>query len=326
MNPAIRSPQLTNRHRILALAGGVGGAKLAHGLAQRLDPDQLAIVVNTGDDFEHMGLLICPDLDTVLYNLAEVSHPGQGWGRAEESFGVLDELRRLGHEAWFLLGDRDIALHLLRRQMLDAGTTLTAVTANLAQRLGIAHTVLPMSDQPVRTVIQTPDGELSFQEYFVHRRCQPTMVGMRLAGLDQAQPSPAVVAALAAAGVVVVCPSNPYVSIDPILALNGMRDLVASRPTVAVSPIVGGQALKGPAAKMMAEIGVEVSALGVARHYAGLLAGFVIDHADAELAPAIRDLGMEVFVTDVVMSDWAGRARLAAETLVFAQELAGETV
>lgn len=312
-------------HRIAALAGGVGGAKLAHGLAQHLDPDRLSIIVNTGDDFEHLGLLICPDLDTVLYNLAEINHPGQGWGRDEESFRVLAELRQLDHDAWFLLGDKDIALHLLRRQMLDAGHSLSDIAASLARKLGVLQPVIPMSDQPVRTIILTRDGDLPFQEYFVHRRCQPTMLGMRLDGLEQSQPSPAAAATLAGADAVVLCPSNPFVSIDPILSLAGVRRWVAAKPTIAVSPIVGGQALKGPAAKMMTEMGVEVSALGVARHYAGLLDGFVIDRADADLAPAIRDLGMKVLVADTVMTGKAERKRLAAETLAFICSLMGET-
>jgi LPPG:FO 2-phospho-L-lactate transferase len=238
---------------------------------------------------------------------------------------VLDELKRLGHDAWFLLGDKDIALHLRRRQLLDAGHSLTAIAAALGQNLGLAHPVLPMSDQPVRTIILTPDGELPFQEYFVHRRCQPTMLGMRFDGLDQARPAPAVVAALSAADAVILCPSNPYVSLGPILALPGLRQLAATKPIVAVSPIIAGQALKGPAAKMMAEMGGEVSALGVARHFAGLLTGFVIDHADADLAPAIRDLGMQVLATDALMADKAGRTRLAAETLAFAHCLLGAT-
>ncbi len=300
---------------IVALAGGVGGAKLAHGLAQHVDPGHLTIVVNTGDDFEHLGLLICPDIDTVLYNLAEVNHPVQGWGRVEESFQVLAEVQHLGHDAWFRLGDRDIALHLLRRQSLDAGKTLTAVTAGLAQRLGVVHPVLPMSDEPVRTIIHTPEGDLTFQEYFVHRRCGPAMLGMTLAGLDRAQPSAQVMAALAAADAVIFCPSNPYVSLDPILALPGVRAAVAAVPAVAVSPIVGGQALKGPAAKMMSELGVEVSALGVARHYGDLLTGFVLDQTDTSLAPAVEALGMRVLATDTIMDDKAGRARLAAEVL-----------
>ena len=246
----------------------------------------------------------------MLYNLAGVQHPVQGWGRAEDTFRVLEEAQRLGHDAWFLLGDRDIALHLLRRQALAAGHTLTAVIADLARRLGIAHPVLPMSDQPVRTVICTPEGDLPFQEYFVHRRCQPTMLGMRLDGLDRAHPTPQVEAAIAAADVIVLCPSNPYVSIDPILALPGVREMAAAKPTIAVSPIIGGQALKGPAAKMMAELGVEVSALGVARHYVGLIDGFVLDRADGDLAPAVAALGMQTLVVDTVMND-AGRAGAA---------------
>ncbi|RUA17234.1 MAG: 2-phospho-L-lactate transferase, partial [Clostridia bacterium] len=193
--------------RVAALAGGVGGAKLAHGLAQILPPEQLTIIVNTGDDFEHLGLTICPDVDTVLYNLAGVNNSKFGWGRADETFHVLTETKRLGHDAWFLLGDKDIALHLLRRQMLDAGMSLTGVILELARRLGVAHRVLPMSDQPVRTMILTPEGELLFQEYFVHRRTEPVMLGMRLAGIDDARASDAVLSALDAADAVIFCPS-----------------------------------------------------------------------------------------------------------------------
>ncbi len=305
---------------VVALAGGVGGAKLAHGLAQHLAPDQLTIVVNTGDDFEHLGLLICPDIDTVLYNLAEVQHPQQGWGRADESFTVLEESKRLGHDAWFRLGDRDIALHLLRRQMLDSGLTLTEVTLELARRLGIEHPVLPMSDQPVRTIIRTPEGEMPFQEYFVHQRTEPIMLGMRLEGLDQAQPSAAVSTALAGADLIIFCPSNPYVSIDPILALPGVREACRARPTIAVSPIIGGVALKGPAAKMMSEQGADVSATGVARHYADLLNGFVLDQADAHLAEQVSAMGIQPLVTDTIMRNKADRARLAGEVLNFAYQ------
>ncbi len=303
--------------KVVVLAGGVGGAKLAHGLAQILPPDQLTIIVNTGDDFEHLGLTICPDIDTVLYNLAEVNHPEQGWGRADESFHVLEEAKRLGHDAWFLLGDKDIALHLLRREMLDAGLSLTEVTLDLARRLGVAHPVLPMSDQPVRTVILTPEGPMPFQEYFVHRRTKPVMLGMRLEGLAQARPTEAVRRALEEADAIVFAPSNPFVSIGPILALPGVRERIAAKPTLAVSPIIGGQALKGPAAKMMAEQGLEVSAAGVARHYAGLVDGFVLDAADAGLAEAVEALGMRAFVTDTIMRDKAGRKRVAREVLGF---------
>ena len=308
--------------RVVVLAGGVGGAKLAHGLAQILPPEQLTVVVNTGDDFEHLGLTICPDIDTVLYNLAGVNHPEQGWGRADESFHVLEEAKRLGHDAWFLLGDKDIALHLLRREMLDKGLSLTEVTLELARRLGVAHPVLPMSDQPVRTVILTPEGPMPFQEYFVRRRTEPVMQGMRLEGLAQARPTEQVRRALEEADAVVFAPSNPFVSIGPILALPGVRERIAAKPTLAVSPIIGGQALKGPAAKMMQEQGLEVSAAGVARHYAGLVNGFVLDRADEGLAAEVAALGMRAFVTDTIMRDKAGRRRLAEEVLLFVRELA----
>ena len=306
---------------IVALAGGVGGAKLAHGLAQILPPGQLTIIVNTGDDFEHLGLTICPDIDTVLYNLAEVNNPQFGWGRADESFHVLEETKRLGHDAWFMLGDKDIALHLLRRQMLDAGLSLTEITLDLARRLGIQHAVLPMSDQPVRTMIDTPEGEMPFQEYFVHRRTEPVMLGMRLAGLDEARASDVALSALDAADAVVFCPSNPFVSIGPILALPGVRERIAQTPTIAVSPIIGGRALKGPAAKMMQEQGLEVSAVGVAQHYAGLVDGFVLDEADAGLDEVVRALGMTPLVTDSIMRDKADRRRLAVEVLSWVREL-----
>jgi len=312
------------RGKMVALAGGVGGAKLAHGLAQVLPPEQLTIIVNTGDDFERLGLTICPDIDTVLYNLAEVNNPTLGWGRADESFHVLEETKRLGHDAWFLLGDKDIALHLLRRKMLDAGLSLTEVTLDLARRLGVAHPVLPMSDQPVRTVILTPEGPLPFQEYFVRRRTEPTMLGMRLEGLAQARPTEQVRAALDEADAIIFCPSNPFVSIGPILALPGVRERIAAKPTLAVSPIIGGQALKGPAAKMMKEQGLEVSALGVAQHYAGLVDGFVLDERDAGLADAVRALGMTPFVTDSIMRDKADRRRLAVKALGFVERLMEE--
>jgi len=307
--------------KVVALAGGVGGAKLAHGLAQILPPERLTIVVNTGDDFEHLGLTICPDIDTVLYNLAEVNNPAFGWGRANETFHVLEETKRLGHDAWFMLGDKDIALHLLRRQMLDAGITLTEVTLDLARRLGVSHPVLPMSDQPVRTMIRTPEGELPFQEYFVHRRTEPVMLGMRLAGIDEAQASDVVLSALDAADAVVFCPSNPFVSIGPILALSGVRERVAQTPTIAISPIIGGRALKGPAAKMMAEQGLEVSALGVAQHYAGLVDGFVLDEADAGLEEAVRALDMTPLIANSIMHNAADRKRLATEVLALAEQL-----
>jgi LPPG:FO 2-phospho-L-lactate transferase len=241
---------------IVALAGGVGGAKLAYGLYRALG-ERLAVVVNTGDDCEHWGLTVCPDLDTVMYNLAGINNPEFGWGLAGETQRALAMMQRYGGESWFGLGDGDLATHLLRTQRLRSGLNLTEVTFELKAALGIAAELLPMSDQPVRTVVQTDEGLLPFQRYFVQRRCEPRLLGLEFAGLEAARPSPSVLAALAKASAVVLCPSNPYLSLDPILLLPGLAERLRAftGPVVAVSPIVGGQALKGPAAKIMAELG-----------------------------------------------------------------------
>lgn len=310
--------------RVVALAGGVGGAKLAHGLALCLPPEQLSVVVNTGDDFEHLGLHVAPDLDTVMYTLAGLANSATGWGLAGETWNCLGAIRRLGGPDWFALGDHDLATHLVRTQRLGEGQSLTALTSALAQALGVRPQLLPMSDAPVRTLVATDEGELAFQDYFVARQCRPRVSGFRFAGLEAAQPTPEVMAALGAANVVVLCPSNPFVSLAPILDLPGVRAaLLACRrrggAVVAVTPIVAGQALKGPAAKMLAELGLEVSAVAVARAYAGLLTGFVLDAADGQLEPAIRALGTQVLVTDTIMRSEADRQRLAEETLAFAQ-------
>lgn len=307
---------------IVALAGGVGGAKLAHGLAQVLPPEQLAVVVNTGDDFEHLGLYIAPDLDTVMYTLAGLANPETGWGQRDETWSFLDALARLGAPTWFRLGDRDLATHVERTRLLRAGGTLTKITQALSQALGVGPAVLPMSDQPAPTLVDTDEGVLPFQEYFVHRRCEPRVRAVRLGA---AAPAPAALAALEAAAAVVICPSNPFLSVDPILGLPGVRERLAGKPVVAVSPIVGGQALKGPAAKMLAELGLEVSATSVAAHYQGLAAGFVLDEVDAALRPAIEALGLRVLVTDTVMRSAADRARLAAETLAFTRTLIAQS-
>ncbi|MBL8056905.1 MAG: 2-phospho-L-lactate transferase [Anaerolineales bacterium] len=303
---------------IVALAGGVGGAKLAHGLAHNLSPAELTIVVNTGDDFEHLGLWIAPDLDTVLYTLAGLANPETGWGQRDETWNCLQALGRLGAPTWFGLGDRDLATHLERTRRRRAGATLTEVTAALCQAWGIGPRVLPMADAPAPTLVETDEGVLAFQEYFVHRRCAPRVQAVRLTA---AEPAPAVLAALEAAAAVVICPSNPFLSVDPILNLPGLRERLAGKPVAAVSPIVGGQALKGPAAKLLAELGREVSAVAVAAHYQGLAAGFVLDQVDAALAPAIEALGLRVRVTDTVMRSDADRARLAQETLAFVHSL-----
>lgn len=309
---------------VVALAGGVGGAKLAYGLYRRLAA-RLTVVVNTGDDFEHWGLVVCPDLDTVMYNLAGLSHPEQGWGLAGETFSCLTAMARYGGETWFRLGDGDLATHLLRTRWLREGCSLTEVTHRLRTALGVQAAILPMSNQPVRTVVHTDEGTLPFQHYFVRRRCEPRVLSLRYEGLEAARPTPQVLAALDAAEAVVLCPSNPYLSLDPILLLPGLAERLRAfaGPVVAVSPIVGGQALKGPAAKIMAELGVDVSATSVAAHLAGRLRldGFVLDAADAALADAVAALGVTPLVADTVMRSAADKERLAEVVLAFARSL-----
>ena len=312
---------MTDR-QIIALAGGVGGAKLALGLARTLPADRLTVAVNTADDFEHWGLYICPDLDTVTYTLAGVANPETGWGLKDETWNVLEAMAKVGGETWFRLGDKDLAKHLERTRRLKAGESLSSIMIDLARRLETGTRIVPMSDQPVRTLVTTPDGELAFQDWFVRLRCEPVVRSVRFAGVEQAMPHPALADLRAAAGVI-VCPSNPFVSVAPILALPGVRDALkgARCPRVAVTPIVGGQAIKGPAAKMLAELGHDVSALGVARFYQGLIDGFVLDAQDAGLAPQIEALGMRVRVADTMMRDDGDKKRLAATTLEFMDEL-----
>ena len=311
----------------VALSGGVGGAKLALGLSRVLAGDSLTVVCNTADDFDHLGLRVCPDLDTVMYTLGGISNRDTGWGQAHETWSFLEALSLLGGETWFRLGDRDLATHVERTRRLRAGETLTEVTAALCGALGIAARVLPMSDDPVRTVVRTATGELSFQHYFVRDACAPTVSGFRFDGIDKARPSPAFLEGLEdeAIAAILVCPSNPFVSVDPVLALDGVETALRRTrvPVVAVSPIVGGAAIKGPAAKMMAEIGMPVTAVGVARHYRerDLLDGFVIDDADAGQAAEIEDLGLPTLVTGTVMETLADRERLARETFDFACRL-----
>ncbi len=300
---------------IVALSGGVGGAKLVSGLVGHLGEAAVVAVVNTGDDFDYLGLRICPDLDSVLYALAGLNDEQRGWGRRDETWRFQESLRQLGADPWFQLGDSDLAVHVLRTDGLRRGLGLAEVTARLVQGLGLGVRLLPMSDDPVATVVATPLGDLPFQDYFVRRRCEPVCLGVRFEGAAVAK-EPAALAALAREGSlsgIVICPSNPIVSIDPILGIGGIRRLLEERrcPAVAVSPIVGGAALKGPAAKMMSELGMEASALGVARHYAGLVDGMVIDVRDAAEASAIRALGLAVQVTDTIMVDDDARRRLA---------------
>ena len=305
--------------KIVALAGGVGGAKLAHGLAQVLPPEDLTVIVNTGDDFEHYGLYICPDLDTVCYTLAGIANPETGWGRANETWNAIENSAKLGGLDWFKLGDKDLGTHLERTRRLEEGYSLSQITRDFCKAWGIQHTVLPMSDKPVRTFVETEEGELAFQEYFVHRRCEPRVKGFWFDGVEQAEPVRGAHEAIQAADAVIICPSNPWVSIDPILRvlsplLSGERSGVRS---VAVSPIIGGQAVKGPAAKMYRELGIEPSALAVAKHYQGLVTDFVLDHIDEQLNESVKGLSMRTYVTNTLMKSHEDRKRLATDLLKF---------
>ncbi|MCA2000380.1 MAG: 2-phospho-L-lactate transferase [Chloroflexi bacterium] len=306
--------------KIVALAGGVGGAKLTHGLAQILPPEDLTVIVNTGDDFEHLGLSISPDLDTVCYTLAGLANPETGWGRKDETWNVIANIEKLGGAGWFRLGDQDIATHIERTRRLKDGKALSQVTREFCEAWGVKQTVLPMSDSPVRTIVNTDEGELAFQEYFVHRRCEPRVKGFRFDGIEEAQPAPGAAEALEAADAVVICPSNPWVSIDPILRVLSLappRKL--NKPVVAVSPIIGGKTVKGPAAKMYAELGIEPSALAVAEHYRHLLAGFVLDNQDKQLSDKFKK--GKITLTDTLMNSIASRARLAKDVLQFIRSL-----
>ncbi len=312
--------------RVVALSGGVGGAKMALGLRHALADDELAVVVNTGDDFEHLGLHISPDIDTTLYTLAELENPATGWGRRNETWTFMRTLEELGGETWFRLGDSDLALHVERTRRLRAGESLTAVTAAVARRYGIAAQILPMTDHAVRTQVMTDAGELAFQEYFVHRQCQPRVSALRFAGHETARPSAEVRAALTtpALEAIVICPSNPYLSIDPLLSVPGMHELLraAAAPVIAIAPLVGGQAVKGPTAKIMAELGIPVSSLEVARHYAGLIDGFVLDERDRPLADELAaQLQRPILVVDTLMKTLVDKQRLARATLDFAANL-----
>ncbi|MET0379784.1 MAG: 2-phospho-L-lactate transferase [Spongiibacteraceae bacterium] len=314
--------------QILALSGGVGGAKLALGLARVLPAEQLTVVCNTGDDFEHLGLKICPDLDTVMYTLAGRSHPEQGWGLANESWQVMDTLRELQGETWFNLGDRDLATHLLRSQLLRQGLSLSAVTQHLCHALGIAQKILPMSDDTVSTSVLTENGVLAFQHYFVRERCAPAVRGFVFRGIEHARPHPEMLRLLGSDELmaVVICPSNPFLSIDPILALPGLREALRASPApvIAVSPIVAGNAIKGPTAKILRELNLPCSPMTIAEHYRDIVDGVVLDQLDETHAPAIFDLGIAATVTNTVMRSLDDREQLAHSVLSLASTLAGK--
>ena len=297
----------------LALAGGVGGAKLALGLSKTLPPSQLTIVVNTGDDEVFHGLHVSPDVDTVMYTLAGLSNPETGWGITGETFEALGRLKEYGADAWFNLGDKDLATHIRRTNLLRQGCSLSEVTQSLRSALGVEHPIVPMSDDPVRTMLSTDLGELPMQTWFVKHRCEPAVSEIRFAGAEHAQPAPEFERALSESDALVFCPSNPFVSVAPILAVPGVRDAIEgfNGLRLAVSPIVGGQAIKGPAAKMMAELGIESSCVGVAMQYRGLCDVFVLDDVDGDRAGDIEALGMRAAVTNTMMITDADKVRLA---------------
>ena len=306
-----------------ALAGGVGGAKLAAGLEAVLPEGGLSVVVNTADDFDLWGLRICPDLDTVMYTLAGLANPETGWGISGETFDALETLGRYGEDTWFRLGDRDLATHLLRTSRLRSGESLTSVTRDLCSRLGVASWVLPMSDEPVATVLDTPAGPLEFQEYFVRRGQRDEVRGVEFRGIEETRPTREALDRLRGSDAIVLCPSNPVVSLGPILAVPGMREALeaSAAPKIAVSPIIGGKALKGPADRMLASTGHDSSAAGVAAIFAGLVDALVMDRSDAEEKTEVESLGVRPYLTDAVMRDEPDRARLAREVLDLAGEL-----
>ncbi len=309
----------------VALSGGVGGAKLSLGLAHLLG-DRLSVIANTGDDFEHVGLHVSPDVDTALYTLAGIVNPETGWGRRDETWTFMEALAKLGGPTWFRLGDGDLAMHVERTHRLSAGETLTAFCARAAARLGIAARILPMTDDPVRTIVETDAGTLAFQEYFVREQCRPVVRAIRFEGAADARTTQQVLAALSAPTLtgIIVCPSNPWLSVDPILAVPGLLAALkaSGAPIIAVSPIIAGKALKGPAAKIMGELGLAVNSASVARHYSGLIDGFVVDTADAAL---VSDLGVPALVTNTVMQTVDDKVALARDCLDFCARLADKT-
>ncbi len=316
--------------KIVVLSGGVGGAKLVLGMAQVVPPERLVVVANTGDDFEHLGLRICPDLDTLTYTLAGLADSERGWGRAGETWNFMASLKQLGAEDWFNLGDADLATHVERTRRLAAGESLTQATDGICRNLGVRPTLLPMSDDPVATIVETADGPLAFQHYFVRDHCVPKVTGFRFDGIDDARANPALLHLFegGAVAAVIIAPSNPYISVDPIMALAEFRAALAAfgGPIVAVSPIIGGEAIKGPAGKMMKELGVSCSAMGIAAHYRGRIRGLIIDEADRAQAGEVTAQGMAVRVEQTVMRTLKDKATRARACLDFADALTAERV
>ena len=307
--------------KVVALAGGVGGARMVDGLSRCLPAEDLSVVVNIGDDFDHLCLRICPDLDTVCYTLAGIANPETGWGLEGETWNALESIVNLNGPDWFRLGDRDLGTHLERTRRLREGWSLSQICREFCTAWGIKCAVMPVSDDAVPTWVYTEDGAMQFQEYFVHLRCEPKVTGFKFENVEFAAPAPGVLPAIDRADLVMICPSNPWVSVDPILAVPGLRSALAGHLTIAVSPLIGGKAVKGPAAKMFVELGIEPSALSVARHYGSLLDGFVIDQVDVGLVDMIRLEGIEVLATNTLMKTQQDRQRLAQEILDFASSL-----
>lgn len=305
---------------ILALSGGIGGAKLAVGLQHVLPPGELTVAVNTGDDFEHLGLSISPDIDTVLYTLSDMANPELGWGRANESWNFMAEIERLGGESWFRLGDKDLAVHIERTRRLNAGEKLSNITTDFARHFGILSRVVPMTNDLVRTMVITDEGTLDFQHYFVARRCEPVVKGLAYAGAADAQLVPIIRDATRDPSLqaIVICPSNPWLSIAPFLEIPAWREVLheATAPVIAVSPLVNGQAVKGPTSKIMSELGLEQSSASIARYYDGIIDGFVLDKSEAHIAQEIQ---VATHVTATLMKTAGDKQRLAREVLDFAR-------
>lgn len=316
---------MSPRKRIVALCGGVGGAKLALGLATLEADFDLSIVANTGDDFEHLGLSISPDIDTVTYTLAGVANPETGWGRAEETWSFMESLANLGGDTWFRLGDKDLALNVLRTKLRRSGASLSKVTSQVARKLGISAEIIPMSDSDVRTVLHTDQGTLDFQDYFVRQRCAPVVSSIEFVGAESATPSARFEELLTDPDVeaIIICPSNPYISIDSILAVPTVRNALANHPApvVAISPVVDGQSIKGPTSKLMSELDVGSSAGDIAAYYRDFIDGFVLDHRDSRLCVAIEEGGIRTFCCNIVMSTFDDRCQLAQDVVEFARTL-----
>jgi len=302
--------------KIVALAGGVGGAKLIFGLARASDTLDLTVIVNTGDDFDHLGMRICPDIDTICYTLAGLANPDTGWGRVDESWNFITELKAIGGEDWFRLGDKDLATHVERTKRLNEGQTLSKIIKDFCDLWNVKHLVLPMSDQEVATIVSTLEyGEIPFQDYFVKKKCEPTIKSFRFAGINNADPAPGVIDSIEQADAIVICPSNPWVSIDPIINIANILPSLRQKTIIAISPIVGGKSIKGPAAKMYSELGIQPSAFAIAKHYQNLIKAIVIDDQDISLKKDMTNLGIIPFNTNIVMKTPEDKINLGKDVL-----------